>query len=91
MESESPKAQKGYIIRNKTFYRVWLSNEYCDTYPLFDRIEAGEFEIWLRENAEPTADFGKTYWFIDSRSAELIRDDIPYNGMGYLVKYEKVK
>ena len=77
-------------MNSKTFYKVWLSNEYCETYPLFDRIEAGEFEIWLRENAEPIADFGRTYWLIGHLATDRIRDDIPYNGMGYLVKYEKI-
>lgn len=74
----------------KNYYRVWLNNEYCKSFPLFDRIEAIEFEAWLRENAEPSADFGKTVWWIDHRHTESIRDDIPYNCMGYIVKFEKI-
>lgn len=58
--------------------------------PLFDRIEAFEFEAWLRENAEPSADFGKTVWWIDHNHTASIRDDIPYNSMGYIVKFEKI-
>ena len=77
-------------MNSKTFYKVWLSNEYCETYPLFDRIEAGEFEIWLRENAEPIADFGRTYWLIGHLATDRIRDDIPYNSMGYIVKFEPI-
>lgn len=73
----------------ETYYKAWLTNEYSDRYPLFDRIEASKLETWLRENAEPCADFGKTYWIVDHRSTANIRDDIPYNSMGYIVKYEK--
>lgn len=74
----------------KTYYRVWLNNEYCQSFPLFDHIEAFEFEAWLRENAEPSADFGKTVWWIDHSHTASIRDDIPYNSMGYIVKFEKI-
>lgn len=74
----------------KTYYRVWLNNEYCESFPLFDRIEAFEFEAWLRENAEPNDDFGKTVWWIDHNHTASIRDDIPYNSMGYIVKFEEI-
>lgn len=74
----------------KTYYRAWLTNEYCETFPLFDRIEESELEIWLHENAEASADFGKTVWWVDHSSTASIRDDIPYNSMGYIVKYEKI-
>jgi hypothetical protein len=74
----------------KTYYRVWLNNEYCESFPLFDCIEGVELETWLRENAEPSDDFGKTIWWIDHNRTDLIRDDIPYNSMGYIVKYEKI-
>lgn len=72
------------------YYRVWLNNEYCDSFPLFDRIEENQLEAWLRENAEPSDDFGKTVWLIDHRHTNNLRDDIPYNAMGYVVKYEKI-
>lgn len=74
----------------KTFYRVWLNNEYCESFPLFDRIEEGELDAWLHENAEASADFGKTIWWVDHLVTDRIRDDIPYNSMGYVVKYEKI-
>ena len=74
----------------KTYYRAWLINEYGNSFPLFDRVEASELEIWLHENAEANADFGKTVWWVDHRQTSNIRDDIPYNSMGYIVKYEKI-
>ena len=73
-----------------TYYRVWLNNEYCQSFPLFDRVAEDELEAWLHENAEPSNDFGKTVWLVDHRSTSNIRDDIPYNAMGYIVKIEKV-
>ena len=73
-----------------TYYRVWLINEYFESFPLFDRIEGYEMEAWLRENAEPSNDFGKTVWIVDHRSTSDIRDDIPYNAMGYIVKFKKI-
>lgn len=73
-----------------TNYRVWLQNEYFDTFPLFDSISGAELETWLRENAEPSADFGKTIWWVAHNHTDMIRDDIPYNGMGYIVKFEKI-
>lgn len=74
----------------KVYYRVWLNNEYLESFPLFDRVEESELEIWLHENAEASADFGKTVWWIDHSGTDRIRDDIPYNSMGYIVKYEKI-
>lgn len=71
-------------------YRVWLQNEYFDTFPLFDSISGSELDTWLHENAEPTADFGKTVWWVDHRHTDMIRDDIPYNSMGYIVKFEEI-
>ncbi len=74
----------------ENYYRAWLMNEYGVNFPLFDRIEASELEIWLHENAEASADFGKTVWWVDHGHTASIRDDIPYNSMGYIVKYEKI-
>lgn len=75
---------------NNTYYKVWLINEYWEEFPLFDRIEEGELDTWLHEYAEACIDFGKTVWWVGHRYTASIRDDIPYNGMGYIVKYEKV-
>ena len=74
----------------KTFYRVWLQNEYFERFPMFDRIEGWELDAWLRENAEPSDDFGKTVWWVEHNHTNSLRDDIPYNGMGYIVKFEKI-
>jgi hypothetical protein len=79
-----------HYTKTLTYYRVWLNNEYCESFPLFDSIEKDELEAWLRENAEPSADFGKTVWWIDHNHTASIRDDIPYNSMGYIVKFEEI-
>lgn len=91
-EAELDRYDKGWhhYTKKLIYYRVWLNNEYCDSFPLFDCIEQDELEAWLRKNAEPFAGFGKTVWWIDHSRTDSIRDDIPYNGMGYIVKYEKI-
>jgi hypothetical protein len=74
----------------RIYYRVWVQNEYCDTYKLFDRISEEELEPWLRENAECTHDFGKDVWIMSHYKTLGLPNDIPENGMGYIVKFEKM-
>ena len=91
-EEARRRYEKGWHFYTKTliFYRVWLNNEYCESFQLFDCIEQDDLKDWLHKNAEPSADFGKTVWWIDHSRTDSIRDDIPYNSMGYIVKYEEV-
>lgn len=91
-EAELDRYDRGWhhYTKKLTYYRAWLNNEYAKSFPLFDCIEQDELEAWLRKNAEPSADFGKTVWWIDHSRTDSIREDIPYNSMGYIVKFEEI-
>lgn len=73
-----------YMKETAQYYRVWASNEYFERFPIFDRIEESELETWLHENAEHN---GEVWWANDRERAEF---NIPYNAMGYIIKYAKI-
>lgn len=68
------------------FYKVWLQNEYFERIDLFNKIECNKLENWLFEWAY----LEDGYWWLDGTSGAIIDAlKIPYNSMGYMVKFQK--
>lgn len=68
------------------YYRVWLETEYLKKFPLFDKIDESTLETWLHGAAEC---YGGVWW-IDASNSENEAHGIPYNRMGYIVKFEEL-
>lgn len=73
------------------YYRLWVVDQNCNEYTVAERITKKELEEWLNEWAEnhPSAFHGDVWW-VDHSSTCRIKDDIPYNSMGYIAKFEKI-
>lgn len=86
-ECEAEKHPENENLTEK-FYKLRVINEHSVEFKIFDRISEGELDTWLREHCD---DFDDPNWWIAGRNSELSEYNIPYNEMGYLVKYEEVQ
>lgn len=80
------------VTPKEEYYRLWVTDENLNEYPIEDCISKTELDKWLEEWAEcHKSQFDGDVWWIDHSDTRNLKDGIPYNSMGYIAKFEKLE